>query len=195
MSRNVERGLVTRQSLIATATGLFTKVGYDATSIEAVLRESGVSRGALYHHFDSKEQLFEAVLEALEAELAQATVAAAQGVADPAKALQLGCGTFLDLAQTPKVRQIVLVDAPAVLGWQKWREIDARHGFGLLKAVLASAADNGRVRRELVDTFAHMLLAALFEVALMVSRAENTEATLRSGRAALGELIDRLLAD
>jgi AcrR family transcriptional regulator len=179
MSRNVERGLVTRQSLIATATGLFTKVGYDATSIEAVLRESGVSRGALYHHFDSKEQLFEAVLEALEAELAQATVAAAQGVADPAKALQLGCGTFLDLAQTPKVR----------------REIDARHGFGLLKAVLASAADNGRVRRELVDTFAHMLLAALFEVALMVSRAENTEATLRSGRAALGELIDRLLAD
>lgn len=195
MSRNVERGLVTRQSLIATATGLFTKVGYDATSIEAVLRESGVSRGALYHHFDSKEQLFEAVLEALEAELAQATVAAAQGVADPAKALQLGCDTFLDLAQTPKVRQIVLVDAPAVLGWQKWREIDARHGFGLLKAVLASAADNGRVRRELVDTFAHMLLAALFEVALMVSRAENTEATLRSGRAALGELIDRLLAD
>jgi AcrR family transcriptional regulator len=195
MSRNVERGLVTRQSLIATATGLFTKVGYDATSIEAVLRESGVSRGALYHHFDSKEQLFEAVLEALEAELAQATVAAAHGVTDPAKALQRGCDTFLDLAQTPKVRQIVLVDAPAVLGWQKWREIDARHGFGLLKAVLASAADDGRVRRELVDTFAHMLLAALFEVALMVSRAENPEATLRSGRAALGELIDRLLAD
>jgi hypothetical protein len=119
---------------------------------------------------------------------------AREGVADPAKALRVGCDTFLDLAQTPKVRQIVLVDAPAVLGWQKWREIDARHGFGLLKAVLASAAENGRVHPELVDTFAHMLLAALFEVALMVSRAEDPKATLRSGRAALGELIDRLLA-
>jgi len=195
MSRNVERGLKTRQSLVATATALFAESGYEATSIEAVLRDSGVSRGALYHHFDSKEQLFETVLEALEAELAQATVKAAQGIADPAKALRVGCDTFLNLAQTPKVRQIVLIDAPAVVGWQKWREIDARHGFGLLKAALASAAESGRVRRDLVDTFAHMLLAALFEVALMVSRAADPKAALRTGRAALSELIDRLLVD
>jgi hypothetical protein len=91
------------------------------------------------------------------------------------------------------VRQIVLIDAPAVVGWQKWREIDARHGFGLLKAALASAAESGRVRRDLVDTFAHMLLAALIEVALMVSRAEDPKVALRTGRSALAELIDRLL--
>ncbi|HEY6718955.1 MAG TPA: TetR/AcrR family transcriptional regulator, partial [Reyranella sp.] len=169
MSKKVERGQATRLRIVATATTLFSQLGYEATSIEAVLRESGVSRGALYHHFDSKDALFEAVLEAIEADLAQAAIAASRDIADPAKALRVGCDVFLDLTQTKKVRQIVLVDAPAVLGWQKWREIEARYGFGLLKAALEAAAAQGQVRQDLVDVFAHMLLAALIEVALMVS--------------------------
>ena len=193
MSKKVERGLATRLRIVATATTLFSELGYEATSIEAVLRESGVSRGALYHHFDSKDALFEAVLEAIEADLAQAAIAASRDIADPAKALRAGCDVFLDLTQTAKVRQIVLVDAPAVLGWQKWREIEARYGFGLLKAALEAAAARGQVRRDLVDVFAHMLLAALIEVALMVSRADDPAEALKSGRTALGELMDRLL--
>ena len=194
MSKKVERGQATRLRIVATATALFSTLGYEATSIEAVLRDSGVSRGALYHHFDSKESLFEAVLEAIEAELAQAAIAASRGIADPADALRAGCDVFLDLTQTAKIRQIVLVDAPAVLGWQKWREIEARHGFGLLKAALEAAAARGQVRPGLVDMYAHMLLAALIEVALMVSRADDPADALKTGRAALGELLDRLLA-
>jgi AcrR family transcriptional regulator len=193
MSKKVERGQATRLRIVATATTLFSELGYEATSIEAVLRESGVSRGALYHHFDSKDALFEAVLEAIEADLAQAAIAASRGIADPTKALRAGCDVFLDLTQTAKVRQIVLVDAPAVLGWQKWREIEARYGFGLLKAALEAAAARGQVRQDLVDVFAHMLLAALIEVALMVSRADDPAEALKSGRTALGELMDRLL--
>ncbi len=193
MSKKVERGQATRLRIVATATTLFSELGYEATSIEAVLRESGVSRGALYHHFDSKDALFEAVLEAIEADLAQAAIAASRDIADPAKALRAGCDVFLDLTHTAKVRQIVLVDAPAVLGWQKWREIEARYGFGLLKAALEAAAARGQVRRDLVDAFAHMLLAALIEVALMVSRADDPTEALKSGRSALGELMDRLL--
>jgi AcrR family transcriptional regulator len=193
MSKKVERGQATRLRIVATATTLFSELGYEATSIEAVLRESGVSRGALYHHFDSKDALFEAVLEVIEADLAQAAIAASRGIADPAKALRAGCDVFLDLTQTAKVRQIVLVDAPAVLGWQKWREIEARYGFGLLKAALEAAAARGQVRQDLVDVFAHMLLAALIEVALMVSRADDPAEALKSGRTALGELMDRLL--
>ncbi|HEX9522537.1 MAG TPA: TetR/AcrR family transcriptional regulator [Reyranella sp.] len=193
MSKKVERGQATRLRIVATATTLFSELGYEATSIEAVLRESSVSRGALYHHFDSKDALFEAVLEAIEADLAQAAIAASRDIADPAKALRTGCDIFLDLTQTKKVRQIVLVDAPAVLGWQKWREIEARYGFGLLKAALEAAAARGQVRRDLVDVFAHMLLAALIEVALMVSRADDPAEALKSGRTALGELMDRLL--
>jgi AcrR family transcriptional regulator len=193
MSKKVERGQATRLRIIASATTLFSELGYEATSIEAVLRESGVSRGALYHHFDSKDALFEAVLEAIEADLAQAAIAASRDISDPAKALRAGCDVFLDLTQTRKVRQIVLVDAPAVLGWQKWREIEARYGFGLLKAALEAAATRGQVRQDLVDVFAHMLLAALIEVALMVSRADDPAEALKSGRTALGELMDRLL--
>jgi AcrR family transcriptional regulator len=193
VSKKVERGQATRLGIVAAATMLFSELGYEATSIEAVLRESGVSRGALYHHFDSKDALFEAVLEAIEADLAQAAIAASRDIADPAKALRAGCDVFLDLTQTAKIRQIVLVDAPAVLGWQKWREIEARYGFGLLKAALEAAAARGQVRRDLVDAFAHMLLAALIEVALMVSRADDPAEALKSGRSALGELMDRLL--
>jgi AcrR family transcriptional regulator len=139
-----------------------------------------VSRGALYHHFSSKEALFEAVLEAIEADLAAATITASRDIADPIAALRVGCDLFLDLAQSGKVRQIVLIDAPGVVGWQKWREIEA-YGFGLLKAALGAAAERGRIRRDLVNVFAHMLLAALIEVALMIAIADDPVAALQTG--------------
>jgi AcrR family transcriptional regulator len=193
VSRNIERGQATRQLLVVTATKLFGEHGYEGTSIEAVLRESGLSRGALYHHFDSKEALFEAVFEAIEVELANAAVAATRGVADLAEILRIGANSFLEAAQAGRIRQIVLVDAPAALGWQKWREIEARHGLGLIKATLEAAAVRGQMPRDLIEVHAHMLLAALIEVALMVARAEDPKAAASSGRAALGQLIDRLL--
>jgi AcrR family transcriptional regulator len=194
MNKKLERGQDTRLRMVAVATRLFGELGYEATSIEAVLRESGVSRGALYHHFASKEALFEAVLEAAEAEISTATIAASRGVADPVEALRVGCETFMELAQAGPVRQIVLIDAPTALGWQKWREIEARHGLGLLKAGLNAVAKRGQLRPELVDTFAHILLAALIEVAMMIARADDPAAALRSGRTALHQLTDKLLA-
>jgi AcrR family transcriptional regulator len=194
MNRKVERGQDTRLRMVSVATTLFGELGYEATSVEVVLRDSGVSRGALYHHFASKESLFEAVLEAVEAELAAATLKASRGIADPVEALHAGFDSFLALAQTGRVRQIVLMDAPAVLGWQKWREIEARHGFGLLKAALLATAERGRIRNDLVDVFAHILLAALIEVALMIARADDPANALRSGRMALRQLTDKLFA-
>lgn len=190
-----DRGTATRQRIIAVATRLFTEPGYEGTSIETVLRETGLSRGALYHHFASKDELFVAVLEAVEAEIAEATVKGSRGSATPAAALRAGCGTFLELAQTPKVRQILLLDAPAVIGWQKWRELDARYGFGLLRAALERAAAAGQLRKELVEPFAHMLLAALLEVALLIARADGKPVVVRQARAALNELIDRLVGE
>jgi AcrR family transcriptional regulator len=194
LNKKVERGQATRQHLVDKATVLFTEQGFEGTSIEAVLLKSGVSRGALYHHFDTKDALFEAVLEAVEAEIAAATVAASRGIEDPVKALQVGADAFLKLARTAKVRQIVLVDAPAVLGWQKWREIDARHGFGLLRAGLEAAAAQGRIAKDLAEPFAHILLASLFEFALMVARADDAGTTLKAARGALRELVERLFA-
>jgi AcrR family transcriptional regulator len=192
-SGKADRGETTRNHIIAVATALFTAHGYEGTSIETVLRETKLSRGALYHHFASKDALFVAVLEAVEAEIAEATVKGSRGSATPEAALRAGCGVFLELAQTAKVRQILLRDAPGVIGWQKWRELDARYGFGLLRAALERAAAAGNVRKELVEPFAHMLLAALIEVALMTARPDAKPAAIRSARAALSELIDRLV--
>jgi len=192
MNRLVEKGLTTRHRILSAATRLFTDKGYEQTSIEALLDELGISRGALYHHFSSKEAIFEAVFEAVEADIARAIVGATRGVADPAVALRTGCDAFLRIAGDETVRRIALIDAPAALGWQKWREIDARHGFGLLKASLKAAAASGRLRADLVDAYAHILLAALMETALVIAT-RNTAAASRNGRAAVRELIERLL--
>jgi hypothetical protein len=107
--------------------------------------------------------------------------------------MRVGAEAFLDLSREPAIRQIVLSDAPAVLGWQKWRDIDARFGFGLLKSSLKAAARDGRLRPELVEVYAHILLAALLETALVIARAPDPAKASRAGRAALKELIDKLL--
>src|SRR5262245_40031774 len=190
MSKKIEQGQATRRELIAIATRLFVAHGYQGTSIEAVLREAGISRGALYHHFDGKEALFEAVLDQVEADVAQRVARAARDVADPVEALRAGSHAWLRLARDPTIRRIALVDAPSVVGWEKWRAIDERYAFGLLKGALAAAAAAGRVRKELVDVLAHMLLAALAEVALVIARAKDSRAAVRAGEAAVDELLD-----
>jgi len=189
----LEKGLATRERIVSAATRAFTTVGYDGTSIEDLLGELQISRGALYHHFDSKEAIFEAVLEKIEADIAKATVDATAGIKDPVVALRTGCDAFLRMAREEKVRRIVLIDAPAALGWEKWREIDARHGFGLMKATLKAITKKGLLRSELTETFAHILLASLMETALVIARADNVAKATRNGRAAIRELIDKLL--
>jgi AcrR family transcriptional regulator len=192
MNKLIEKGLTTRHRILTAATRLFADKGYEQTSIELLLDELAISRGALYHHFSSKETIFEAVLEAVEVDIAKTIVGATRGITDPVVALRAGCDAFLRMAGDETVRQIALIDAPAALGWQKWREIDSRHGFGLLKASLKAAAARGRLRADLVDIYAHILLAALMETALVIARS-NTAAALRNGRAAVRELIERLL--
>jgi hypothetical protein len=117
---------------------------------------------------------------------------AAADVADPIDAFRAGCDAWLRLARDPEVRRIALIDAPAVVGWQQWRAIDERYAFGMLKAGLQAAAATGRMRADLVDVTAHMLLAALAEVALVVARAGDGTKAVKLGQAAVHELLDRL---
>lgn len=193
MNKGIDKGLSTRQQIIAEATELFTTLGYEATSIDAILKACAISRGALYHHFRSKDQLFEAVFEAIEQEVAAATIAASRDAGNPAASLRAGCKVFLQMARVDRVRQIALIDAPSVLGWRKWREIEERHGFGLLKAGLKAATEATGRQREPVEELAHMLLASIIEAALLVTRADDPEAASRSSMAALDRLIDGIL--
>ena len=194
VNKRVEQGQATRAALIEVATELFATNGYDATAIPAVLDAAGVSRGALYHHFESKEALFEAVLESVEAQAMVKVTRAARGATDPLDGLRRGCSAYLAMCRDPVVRQISLIDAPAVVGWQRWREIDEQHAFGLVKAAIAAIAADGRVKPELVDVMAHMVLAALLEVALLVARADEGRLAIRRGQEAIDELLTALLA-
>jgi len=193
-NRNVARGEATRAQLIAIATRMFAERGYEDTSIEAVLREAGVSRGSLYHHFASKEALFEAVAEEVETSTGAQTVAAASGAASPLDALRAGFMAWIRLAGDPVVQRILLIDGPSVLGWDQWRSMEERHALGLVRSVLQIIADQGGMRPELVGTLAHVLLASVNEVALLVARSDDKEAAMQDGADAIDELLRRLFS-
>jgi AcrR family transcriptional regulator len=193
MNKKVERGRVTREQLIEIATPLFADRGYEDTSIEAVLQESGVSRGAIYHHFAGKEGLFQAVHESVAAKIDQEIALATQGVGDPVASLRAGCLTWVRLAGDPVVQRILLIDAPAVFGWSRWREREEQHSLGMIKVALQTVSDAGRLPADLVTPFAHMLLAALNEIAIVIARADDTDDATREGEDAIEALLQRLL--
>ncbi len=173
MNLRVDKGQATRRNIIEVATRLFTEQGYEAVSIEALLEACGLSRGALYHHFPGKEAVFTAVLEATEERIAADLMAASADANDPLDALRRGCAAWLDLAaHDPVVRRVVLNDAPAVIGWRAWRALDERYTLGLIRAALAAAAAQGQLPAERVEVAAHVLLAVLVEVALLISATE-----------------------
>ncbi|MGH2714634.1 MAG: TetR/AcrR family transcriptional regulator [Thermoleophilaceae bacterium] len=189
-----ERGRATRDRLIAAGRELFGDRGYEGTSIDAVLERAGVKRGALYHHFESKQSLFDAVLDREVAELARAGGEAARAQSDPVESLRAGCATWLRMALDPAVQRIALLDAPAVVGWSRWRELDEQHVLGGLRRNLDLIAADGRLPSGDVDVLAHMLLAAVSEAALMIARADDPRAALAKGQAAVDILLDRLVA-
>jgi AcrR family transcriptional regulator len=195
MVTKAEKAASTKANIISVARRLFATRGYNGTSTEAILEESKVSRGALYHHFETKEAVFAAVLEAVEIDITTATGQARANVTDPVEALSAAFDRFLDMACENEVRQIVLTDAHSVVGWQKWREIEERHGFGRLKQALKLIAAAGRIREDMADVFAHILLASLLEVAFLVARSPDPQAAARTGRKAMKLLLERLLSN
>jgi AcrR family transcriptional regulator len=192
-NRNVERGQATRAHIIDVAMRLFAAHGYDGTSIEAVLAESGVSRGSLYHHFAGKDVLFLAVLEAVGARLTEQTTIALQDARDPVDVLRIGGMQWLKQASDPVVKQIMLIDAPAVLGWQRWREMDEQNTLGFIRSAIAYAADMGTVDQRHVDVFAHIVLAAANEIGMMIALASDSAAARAEAESALAAFLDRLL--
>ena len=193
MNRNIERGQATRTQLIEVATRLFAARGYEGTSIEAVLAESGTSRGSLYHHFAGKDALFLAVLENVGTTVTGQVTEAIQDAGDPVAELRAGLLAWIRLAGDPVIRQVMLIDAPIVLGWQRWRELDEQGPLGFIRAALAYAAEQGRIDPGQVDTFAHIVLAAANEVTMMIARADDPAAALRAEESAFTGFLDRLL--
>jgi len=191
--KRAAQGRATRGQLIEVATRLFAEHGYEGTSIEAVLLAAGVSRGALYHHFAGKEALFEAVVSAVSEQVTVELTEAVQGCADPLDAMRTAAVAWIGLAADPVIQRVVLVDAPSVLGWDRWRAMDDGRTLGAMRAMLQAISDSGRLPAELVGPFSHMILAALDEIVLVIARAPDSEAAVAEGRMAVQALLDRLL--
>lgn len=188
-----ERGRATRERLLEAGREQFGAHGYEGASLDAILDTAGVKRGALYHHFESKQELFDAVLDREVALIAGRIAKEAGKAADPVESLRIGCRTWLRMALDPEVQRIVLLDPPSVVGWTRWRELDELHTLGGLRRNLELIAEQGRLADGDVDLFAHMLLASLSEAALLIARAEKPRSALRAGEAAVETLLAGLL--
>ncbi|MGF1473209.1 MAG: TetR/AcrR family transcriptional regulator [Rubrobacteraceae bacterium] len=197
-NRHALRTRATRAALIGSARRLFTERGVSGVSAEELVEDAGMTRGALYHHFGGKgelggkEGLFAALYEEVQKEVSMKIRVAAGEWRDPGSALRAGCHAFLDACGDPTVRRVMLLDAPAVLGWEHWREVDARYGLGLLKEGLREAMEEGAIREQPVDPIAHLLLGAMNEAAMWIARSEEPEVALGQAGEALDELLEGL---
>jgi AcrR family transcriptional regulator len=186
-----DRSAATRASLVQAARLLFAEHGFGGVSTEAIVAAAGVTRGALYHQFADKTELFQAVYEAIEEDLAGGLGEriAAAGASDPIEVMTLGANAWLDACGEQEVQQIVLLDGPAVLGWQRWREIGMRYGLGLVEGILTHAIEVGRIPPQPVRALAHVLVGALDEAGLYVARAEDQAAASEEMRAVIAALV------
>ncbi|HET7487151.1 MAG TPA: TetR/AcrR family transcriptional regulator [Acidimicrobiales bacterium] len=184
------RAAGTRSHLVAVGRELFAERGFAATSTEELVARAGVTRGALYHHFAGKQELFRAVFAEISEEVFERVNAAAMADGEPWPGLVAGCAAYLDAALDPAVQRIALVDAPSVLGWQEWREVGAGNLFGLLATGLHWVAATGEMPDQPVAPLAHLLLGALNEGALYIAGAADR----RAARDEVAGVVARFLA-
>ncbi len=193
-SRQAEHSAKTRAALIRVARRLFALHGYAATPTEELVRRARVTRGALYHHFKDKQDLFKAVYDEEQKKLAERTALAAASAPDAWSALLIGTNASLEACLEPAVHRILFIDAPAVLGLEKWRESDQSYYLDGMKTVVQAAMDQGQIERQPVDPLAHLILGALTEAAMLVAHAEDKDAARRDVSAAVTRLLEGLRA-
>jgi AcrR family transcriptional regulator len=184
-----ERRETTRAALVAAGRELFATRGDAGVAVEQIVQRAGVTRGALYHHFRGKDELFRAVHAQVEHDVTARIAATARLGGDPIELLRIGAAEFLDACLEPEVQRIALLDAPSVLGWEDWRETGERYGLGLIQAGLQHAIDRGALSAQPVRPLAHALLGALHELASLIARADDVPTARREA----GETLDRLL--
>ena len=189
-SKKASQTLATKQRLERVARDLFAERGFAEVSAEELVAKAHVTRGALYHHFRGKAELFEAVYEDVERELVQDIAASAlAGAEDPLAALRAGAQAFLTACEDPALQRVALLDAPSVLGWERWREIGLENGLGLVQGALQEAMDSGQIPAQPVVPLAHVLMGAIDEGAMLIARAHDDGRT----RAQVGDAVDRFL--
>ncbi|WP_169085032.1 TetR/AcrR family transcriptional regulator [Paenibacillus sp. PL91] len=174
MRRNKKDTAETILKLQEIARQHFTIHGYADCSLEEIAKTAEVTRGAVYHHFGSKKGLFKAVLELVQREVAQRLEEEAALSEDQWEQLYLGCRAFVTVAIEPENRRIMLIDGPAVLGWEEWRLMDEQQSMRLLHGQLELMQQQGYLKNVRLDAATHLLSGALNEAALWLAQIANT---------------------
>ncbi|MEU9956336.1 TetR/AcrR family transcriptional regulator [Streptomyces sp. NPDC050982] len=183
-----EQRAATRRALLAEGRRRFSADGYHDVVLAEVARAVGVTKGAAYHHFESKAGLFRAVVAEVQRELGERVAESAERYDDPWERLRAGCRTFLAAGSDPAVRRILLVDAPTALGWDEWRAMDEESSARHLGEALEALVEAGIITEQPVEPLARLLSGAMNEAALWLARVADPEAQARTEQA-----LDRLL--
>jgi AcrR family transcriptional regulator len=187
-----QRRAATRRALLDAARSMFAEKGYHETAAEEIVRRAGVTRGALYHHYEDKKDLFRAVVDEMEGEIDEEIEAAERAQPDLPGAVMAGYRAFVDAVLDPEMRRTFFLDGPSVLGWE-WREIDARHAVGKIEEGLEALIAQGFVEPQPVGPLARLINGTLLEAAFFVAASEDPEAARDEVWGAMERLVGGLL--
>jgi AcrR family transcriptional regulator len=190
-TRRQQYSASTRRALVAEARRLFTEKGYVGTSLDAVVAGAAVTKGALYHHYNGKAALFEAVFEEVEVDAARSITAAVKGVKDPWEKSLVGLRAFLDVVQDPTYRRIVIQEGPSVLGYERYREKEERSSFSIVLDIVSNVLSSGpwKLAEPMVETFSRIFFGALSSAGESVAGSENPEAASARVEAAIAFML------
>jgi AcrR family transcriptional regulator len=189
-----ERSEATTSQILAVARKLFARDGYAATSLDAIVKSCGMTKGAFYHHFKDKAELFAAVYEEEERKLGEAMAAAYLQKKDPWAGFAAGSKAFLEASFDPGVQQVTLIDAPSALGFERMREIQSRHTLALMKGGLKQAMAAGRIRRREIEPLANVLFGGMCQAVTFVLHSDDQSSALKKVNRELTAVLDGLAA-
>lgn len=189
MARQAERREATRAAIVAAAGDLFAAQGFADTTVDQIAGAASVAKGAVYHHFPTKEAVFEAVFLETSIALAGRVKAASRKAADELDRLLQGTRAYFAACAEPATGRIMLKDGPAVLGWERWREIDAEHFMAKMPDLLEAAMKRGLIARQPAAPLARLLVGAVTEAAVACAGAADPAATGRAHVRALETLL------
>lgn len=186
-----ERSAATRDALISAARKLWGLRGYTDVGTPEIATAAGVTRGAMYHQFADKAALFREVVEVVEQDVMarMAVVVAESGATTPTEAVRAAVDAWLDVSGDPEVRQLILLDAPSVLGWAEFRDVAQRYSLGMTEQMLSEAIRAGELVEQPVRPLAHVLIGALDEAAMVIATADDPQRTRRE----IGQVLHRLI--
>jgi AcrR family transcriptional regulator len=187
-----QRRATTTRALLDAARSLFAEKGYHGTAAEEIVRRAGLTRGALYHHFEDKKDLFRVVVDEMEGEIDEEIEAAERAQSGLPEAVMAGYRAFVDAVLDPEMRRTFFLEGPAVLGWE-WREIDARHAVGKIEEGLEALIAEGFVEPQPIGPLARLINGTLLEAAFFVAASEDPEAARDEVWAAMERLVGGLM--